>query len=123
VKKLRVALRPATAADFTALFDRPVPHRARAIAAELDGRLLGVGGVAFRPEGVFAFAQFTKDFRLYPAAMHRAGIAGMALIRACNVATVIAEAQPGNPAAARWLERFGFKPEGGVYVWRRRDDV
>lgn len=115
----RVAFRPATAADFAVLFDRPIPHRVRAIAAELDGALLGVGGITFRPEGVFAFAQFTAAFKLYPAAVHRAGIAGMALIRDAGVATVIAEAQPDNPAAERWLRRFGFEPEGAVFVWRR----
>ena len=120
---MRVELRPATAADFAALFDRPIPHRVRAIAAELDGKLLGVGGVVYRPDGVFAFAQFTEAFRLYPVAMHRAGVAGMALIRAAGLREVFAEDQPGNPAAVRWLERFGFRRDGALFVWRRRDDA
>ena len=119
----RVAFRPATAADFAALFDRPVPHRTRAIAAEVDGELLAVGGITYRPDGVFAFAQFTPAFKLFPVAVHRAGVAGMALIRAAGVPVVFAEAQPGNPAAERWLERFGFELEGAVFVWRRPVDV
>ena len=50
----------------------------------------------------------------------------MVLIRRSGVPLVFAEAQPGNPAAERWLKRFGFKRAGAmppgvvhVYVWRR----
>jgi hypothetical protein len=39
------------------------------------------------------------------------------------VPIVIAEAQPGNPAAERWLLHFGFTrmdtSDGVAFVWRR----
>ena len=117
---MRVHLRPATAADMAALFDRPVPCRVRAIAAEGGGQLLGVGGIGYRADGVVvAFAQISAEGRKYPAAIHRAGRAAMWMMRDSGVATVVAEAQPDNPAAERWLKRLGFEPEGACFVWRR----
>jgi hypothetical protein len=118
---MRVRLRPTIAADFEALVGRAPPFRVRCITAELDGRPIGLGGLGFRPDGVvIAFAQLADALRRYPAAVHRAGLAGMAMIRASGVPVVVAQADP-DPAAERWLRHFGFEPvEGGrVFVWRR----
>lgn len=121
---MRVSFRPTVAADLAQVTHEPLPHRIRSITAVLDGRVVGLGGIGYRPDGtVIAFAQFTDEMRAYPAAIHRAGVLGMALIRRSGVPMVVAEAQAGNPAAERWLERFGFEridtPDGPAYVWRR----
>lgn len=121
---MRVALRPTVAADLVGLLERPLPHRIQAITAEIDGRVLGVGGLGFRPDGtVFAFVEMTDEARKYPAAIHRAGLATMAMIRRAGVPVVVALAQPGNPAADRWLLRLGFRlvdvAGEQAYVWRR----
>lgn len=121
---MRITLRPARAEDVAQLADEPLPHRIQAITAELDGKPIGIGGLGFRPDGtVIAFARLSDEFRRYPAAVHRAGRAGMALIRRSGVPVVIAQAQPENPAAERWLQHFGFKPletaRGLVFVWRK----
>lgn len=121
----RVTLRPTLAADL-ALFTDRLPHRIQAITAELDGRILGVGGIGFRPDGtVIAFAEITDEGRKYPAGIHRAGRMAMDMIRRARVPVVVAEAQPGNPAAERWLERLGFRPVDiageRAFVWERRN--
>lgn len=121
---MRITLRPTVAADLPFCIGEPLPHRIKCITAELDGRVIGIGGLGFRPDGtVIAFAQINDEFRKYPRAVHRAGRAGMALIRASRVPLVIAEAQPDNAAAERWLLHFGFTPieiDGvKVFVWRR----
>lgn len=116
---MRVQFRPTAAADLVVLVGREAPHRVKAISAVLEGRVIGIGGVVYRPDGVFAFALLGDELRKYPAAVHRAGAAGMALIRDSGAPVVIAEAQPGNPAAERWLEHFGFVRSGNVFVWRR----
>jgi hypothetical protein len=117
---MRVELRPTVAADLPQVIGEPLPHRIRAITALADGRVLGIGGIGFRPDGaVIAFVQMAAEARKYPAAIHRAGLAAMRMVRASGVPRVLAEAQPGNPAAARWLERLGFTRLGDVYVWRR----
>ena len=125
---MRVQLRPTIAADLAEVIDIPLPHRIRAVTAELDGRVLGVGGIGFRPDGtVFAFMAANDAFRNYPAAVHRAGIAGMRLIRECGAPVVFAEAQPGNPAAERWLLHFGFcesTVDGRrLFIWERDADA
>lgn len=121
---MRIRLRPTIAADLPQLIGEPLPHRIKCITAELDGRVIGIGGLGFRPDGtVIAFAQISDEFRKYPRAVHRAGRAGMALIRASRVPLVVAEARPANPAAERWLMHFGFEPleiaGNKVFVWRR----
>lgn len=125
---VRVEFRPTVAADLKAIAAAPLPHRIKAITAVIDDQIVGVGGLGFRPDGtVIAFAELTPALKRYPAAVHRAGKLGMALIRRSGVPLVIAEAQPGNPAAERWLERFGFErmTVGGAaaYVWRRETPV
>ena len=46
-----VVVRPATADDFIA-FTGSLPHcRTRAWVGEIDGRIIGMGGVAYPPDG------------------------------------------------------------------------
>ncbi len=121
---VRVRLRPTVAEDLPFVIGKPLPHRIRCITAELDGRVLGVGGLGYRPDGtVIAFAHLSDELRQHPVAVHRAGRLGMALIESSGVPLVIAEAQPGNPAAERWLKHFGFERmehDGHrAFVWRR----
>ena len=101
-----------------------LPHRIRAITALAGETVIGVGGIGYRPDGtVIAFVHMNDEARKYPAAIHRAGVMAMRMIRDSGAPLVVAEAQPGNPKAQRWLERLGFKAMqvGGVtaFVWKR----
>lgn len=127
---MRVRLREATSADVLAMFGALPPHRIRAIAAVIDEgaaeRIIGIGGLGFRGDGtVIVFAEISDEMRRYPAAVQRAGRAGMALIRKSGVPLVVAEAQQDNPRAERWLRHFGFIPvelDGARgFVWRREN--
>lgn len=122
---MRVRLRPTVLADLAAAGLPTPPSRIQAITAVCGDEVLGVGGIGHRADGiVIAFAQITAAGRRYPAAIHRAGRAAMAMIVASGVPEVVAEPQAGNPAAARWLNRLGFRPidrDGQtVFVWQRR---
>lgn len=121
---MRITLRPTVAADLAHVFDRPIPHRIRALTAVNGEQVLGVGGIGYRPDGtVIAFAAITDEARGYPAAIHRAGLAAMRMIREAGVQAVLAEAEENNPAAERWLLRLGFRKIeiGGqpAFVWER----
>lgn len=125
---MRVTLRPTTAADMPHLTKDPLPARIQGITAEVDGQVIGLGGLSYRPNGtVIAFAWISEQARKYPLAIHRAGRMAMDLIRASRLPMVVAEAEPGNPAAERWLERLGFvaRDVSGrrLYVWERGNDV
>lgn len=122
---MRVTLRPTIAADLPHVIGEPLPHRIRAITALAGDRVLGVGGIGFRPDGtVIAFVSMLEEGRRYPAAIHRAGLLAMKMIRESGVPRVVAEAQPDNPAAEPWLLRLGFCPvdiDGHkAYVWEAR---
>jgi hypothetical protein len=120
----RVTLRPTVAADLPHLIGVALPHRIKAISAEVEGRIVGIGGIAYRPDGtVIAFVQMSDEARKYPVAIHRAGLMAMKMIRDSRVPMVLAESQDGVAAAEPWLKRLGFRPVDidGVraFVWKR----
>lgn len=118
----KVVLRPATRADFDALLDEPLPWRVRATAAEVDGVLIGVGGLAFLPDGtVGAFVHASDAAKKYPVTLHKAGLRTMAEARKLGIRRVVALADEKIDRAIPWLERLGFRKMihegGGVWVW------
>jgi RimJ/RimL family protein N-acetyltransferase len=125
---MRVELRPTIASDLAAVTHETLPIRIRAITAvrfddcEQRDRVLGIGGIGYRPDGVvIGFAAIAPEFRRYPVAIHRAGLAMMKIIRESGVPRVIAIADERFGPAERWLQRLGFRMyvERGVklYVW------
>lgn len=126
---MRIALRPTLASDLAYVTHETLPIRIRAITALAGDRVLGIGGIGYRADGVvIGFAALNEEFRRYPHALHRAGLAMMKVIRESGVPRVIALAQRGVGASERWIERLGFSPviERGrpvivdghkLYVW------
>lgn len=110
---------PATKADFEAFTAANLgvpmvpPVRCRAYAARVDGRLIGVGGIAFMPDGTrVAFTELTDEARRYPVALHKAALRTLALARELGIKRLVATTFSGHPAAERWLVRLGFAPFG-----------
>ncbi len=119
---VRVALRPTVASDLPHVIGEPLPFRIRAITAHIGDQVLGVGGLGYLPNGVVgAFVAMNAEGRRYPAAIHRAGLAAMRMIRQSGERRVVAIADEFVPGAARWLERLGFEAvtiDGlTAYVW------
>lgn len=102
-------LRPAIPSDLSAFTAVPLPFPIRAITLLIDGTVRAIGGLAFCPNGqVMAFMDQTAGLEKYPVAIHRAGHAGMRMIRDSGLTEVVATADNANPKALRWLRRFGF---------------
>lgn len=125
----RVILRPTILSDLPYAIGEPLPYPIRAITATVDGRVIGLGGIAFPPQGpAIAFAQLalrptvwrcsdsndisqaTPEAKRYPVAFHRAGLLAMAMIRESGLDQVIATAEADDETAVRWLHRLGFEP-------------
>jgi len=125
----KVTLRPTILADLPHVIGEPLPHRIRAITALVDDRVIGMGGIAFPPDGpAIAFVQLAPssreetvcaiepaaasipEARRYPVAFHRAGLMAMEMIRRSRVAQVVATADARSDTAVRWLKRLGFQP-------------
>lgn len=117
-------LRYATEADFAPFVELPLPWRVRAFAAVDGDRVLGVGGLAFLPDGtVGAFVHADDEARKHKVAAHKAGLRAMQEAKDLGLHCVVAMAAPEIEASERWLLRLGFAPEVHndtvVYVWRR----
>jgi hypothetical protein len=125
---MRVTLRPTVPADLPHVTSEPAPYRIRAITALAGEKVLGVGGIGYRPDGtVIAFVAMIEEARKYPVAIHRAGLMAMRMIRDTGLPVVVAEAQANNPAAEPWLLRLGFRRREvaghEVFVWERASHV
>ena len=113
----KIEVGPATAADvaeytanFTGVAQLP-PFRILALAGKVDGKVLGIGGVCYLPNGGrLAFADFAPEAHKYPIALHKAGRAALALARKHGLKQVVAVTGQ-HEAAERWLIRLGFRKE------------
>lgn len=128
----KVIIRPTVASDLRHVIDEPLSYRIRTLTAVLqdgeDETILGVGGIAYLPNGVEAFVQAAPNAHDYPVAFHRAGLMAMKMIAESGLHEVAASCDADNETAARWLTRLGFVPSDRqplpgklVFFWRRRD--
>src|SRR5258708_27832383 len=104
----KVTLRPTILADLPHVIGEPLPYRIRAITALIDDRIIGMGGIAFPPDGpAIAFVQLVPsgeetvcasapaaasipDAQRYPDAFHPAGLMAIEMIRRSGIAQVLA---------------------------------
>lgn len=110
-------IRPATRAEVLSFYD-VVGVPVRMIAMEVEGKVLGVAGLAWAHEGVTAVSAIRPEAKRHPKQILRAAhlVQAMAEEMACEV---YADPDPGHTGAARLLEHIGFEPrEGGGYVYR-----
>jgi hypothetical protein len=105
----KVELRPAIADDLPHIIGEPLPYRIRAFTAVADGKVIGIGGLAFPPDGqVWAFVQQGEAAKQYPVAFHRAGLMAMKMIQESGLRGILATADTDSEVAIRWLRRLGF---------------
>lgn len=124
---MRVTLRPTVPEDLPHCIAEPLPHRIKAITASLGDKVIGIGGIGFRPDGVVeAFVQQLPEAKNYPVAFHRAGLMAMKMIRDSGLRRVVATTGADYPTGQAWLQRLGFWPAEVqdcpgkvIYVWER----
>lgn len=127
-----IVVTPATAQDVAdatlALYGQSQipPVRIRALAAKIDGKVVGIGGIAFMPNGTrVAFCDIANEVRDYKMALHKAGLATIKLADELGIRRLVATTITGVPAAPRWLERLGFCKDNidGVDVYVRHKPI
>jgi hypothetical protein len=119
----RAVIRHSTQADIDAMMSVPLPCRVRSLTIEVEGRVLGIGGMAYLPDGrVGIFAELTDELRRdYKVTLHRAGLMLMDMVRSLGVKRAFGYpgGNAGEEIATRWLRRLGFRPaENGLYEWQ-----
>lgn len=129
----RVTICPTRPDDLHHVIGESLPYRIRALTVEIDGKVMGIGGLGFPPDGpVVAFVQQAPEAKRYPVTFHRAGLAAMAMIREGGYARVVATVSTDDDSALRWIKRLGFREAGAefqdvpnklIFVWDRTDGV
>jgi hypothetical protein len=118
---LPIIIRPATAEDIAAFSDMANKPSIRAWAAELDGRIVGLGGVVLSRGRWLGFADLTPEARPYKMTIARAAIRFLADAKARGVKFIYVEADLSEPTSLRWLESLGFHLDPRtqyLYRWR-----
>ena len=123
-----VVVRPATADDFIA-FTGSLPHcRTRAWVGEIDGRIIGMGGVAYPPDGPVPvmWADYSEEARAHALTLHKQAVKFLASL---DHKRLVCVADKSVPATRRWLERLGFvasgkvTDDGEIYIHDRHRDT
>lgn len=99
---------------------RPLPYRARAYTGLVDGEIKGIGGIAYLPDGTaLAFLHLAEGAQRHAVTLHKTAKRLLAEAVRRGTRKIIAQADPHEPTAERWLTRLGFKPVtiDGERVW------
>lgn len=112
--------RPATGADVYEFYgESPPPKAMRAWVAELDGRIVGIGGLYYGPNGVCLFSEMKDELRPYKKFIVQSARFLVELARPLQAAVV---ADANIAGSERLLERLGLLPAfdveyGKVFRW------
>lgn len=116
---MTLTVRPATAADFFALYGEKPDHTIKAEVVEADGRVLGIGGIAYSGERPLLFSKMLPELRrhkrfIVEAALHLAARA--------KAAHAVAVADPKEHCSVRLLTKLGLhkvadSAGGDVFGW------
>lgn len=113
-----MVISPTTPADVEEFKQQTPPYRIRAVTGRVDGRIVGIGGIAYLPDGtVAAFLEATDEARRHAVTLHREARKVLSEAARAGHRMVVALADTSIEAAPRWLKRLGFEPVGQeVYV-------
>ena len=117
-----LVIRPATRTDIEAFSDMPDKPTIRAYVAEMDGKVIGMGGAALAKGRWYAFADLPEEIRPYKMTIMRNARRFLEQMRRDGIRFIYAEASPVEPKAVAWLTSLGFEVDqrsgGRLYRWR-----
>ncbi len=116
-------IRPAATEDARAFFGFSLPWPWFGLAAEVNGTVVGLGGIAWREDGAFVFLNCPRKFMPSPLMAHRLALRVLASARAAGEDAIYVVPTPGVATAKKWLTALGFRferdgPEGEVWKCR-----
>ena len=121
MKRSSPILRRATREDIEKF--SPLPNKPTILAwvGELDGEIIGIGGLAYSKGRWFAFCDLKEEARKHKMTIARAARKTMNEARNLGIRFVYADMDKNEPMARKWFERLGFEPDprsGYLYRWR-----
>lgn len=107
-----LVIRPATREDLAAFTAIEMKPTVKALAAEVDGKLLAVAGFAIAGGRYYAFCDLSsEEARPHKIAVARAARRLFAEARASSIRYIYAQCDPKEAGAERWLRSLGFVPD------------
>lgn len=119
-------LRPARKGEIEAFTGKPLEHSMRAIVADLDGEILGWGGLVYSRGRIASAVMDMKPLGArYPVTAHRAGKMVMKMAERLGLEEVAAIREKKYPNSEKWLRLLGFElaletSDGEIWIWRRQ---
>jgi hypothetical protein len=113
-------VRAATRADIDGFSDLASKPSIRGIVGEVDGRVIGMGGLALSRGRWFAFCDLTPEARAHhKVAIVRAAKRIVAEARRDGIRFIYWEADPSEPRAMAWARSLGFTlDQRSLYFYR-----
>lgn len=113
-------IRPATREDIDAFSDLTNKPTTKAVVAELDGKIIALGGIATHQGRWYGFVDLTEEMRPHKMTIMRAAKRFLADSKRDGVKYIYAEVSPVEPRAEAWLTSLGFSLDlrsGRLYRW------
>lgn len=113
-----MTISPTTPDDVAEFGHATPPYRIRAVTGRVDGKIVGIGGIAYLPDGtVAAFLEATDEARRHAVTLNREARKALSEAAKAGHRVVVALADSSIEAAPRWLKRLGFAPVEGQEVY------
>src|SRR5438046_1497902 len=114
----KAVLTPTTPEDVLEFKQRTPPYRIKALTGRVDGRIVGIGGIAYLPDGTLvAFLEATDEARKHAVTLYKAAKQILQDAAASGHRKIVAIGDPEIDAVPRWLKHLGFEPvDNGIYV-------
>lgn len=114
----RPKIRPATATDFLAFFGHPPKNTIKAIVVDIDGKVIGMGGIERHRGFYVAFSDISDDLRARKVVLMKAARAVIDLVKQCPLPVVTIQ-NTEEKTSRNFLTHLGFVPteEPEVFLW------
>ena len=119
----RLTIRRATREDIEAFSSQPNKPTLKAWVGEVDGEIIGIGGLAFAHGRWFAFCDVTEEARKYKIGIMRLAKHIMADAQAQGIRYIYADADKNEPKAVAWMTSLGFEIDprsNRYYRWKAK---
>lgn len=117
----QVILRPATREDLDAFSNMTGKPTIKAIVAEINGKIIAVGGLAYGKGRWYSFCDLTPEARKYKMRIARTARRIFDEARRSGIKYIYAEADTREPRAVAWLTSLGFELDPRsqhLYRWK-----
>lgn len=117
----KITIRPASREDIAAFTDDENRPTLRAWCAELDGKIIALGGTALVKGRWIGFVSLTDEMRPYRMHLMRGAIRFLDQARCDGIRYIYADADLREKNSVAWLTRLGFDRDPRsrfLYRWK-----